>query len=206
VNKGFVLSESRKNDFYDESASSFVAWLNIGRATVEEDEVFQSSNIVLTMLDSKPSVSIAFPSSSDARSVSDLIISIVGELRMMQRYATAAIEIDGKIVDNVPETPLIIDGRVYARVCSVSKELGVRMMTFKSESVWIDREYEHFELPVGERRLVFRGKEEQTPVAPLIVGNAVYFPLRYVAERLGFRVDWNSTRRTVVITKPRSMR
>jgi hypothetical protein len=131
-----------------------------------------------------------------------LLVDVLGRLRQQKRYPKAKVEVDGKIVDKVPEVPIIIEGHVYVRVCSVSEELGVKMVNFKSEAVWIDREYEHFEFPVGERRLLFRGIVEETTLAPLIVGDTVYFPLRFVAERLGFTVDWDARRRTVVIQSP----
>ena len=42
---------------------------------------------------------------------------------------------------------------------------------------------------------------EKYGVAPLIIDNRTYVPIRFVAEELGATVDWNADTQEIVITK-----
>ena len=110
------------------------------------------------------------------------------------------IEVDGKPITEMPAQPQIIGGHTFVRVCTVSDALGVKTMNYKFESVWIDRGEEHWVFPVTGGVISINGIEEPAPLAPRKIGDNLYFPLRFVAERLGFEVDWDAKRRTVVIT------
>jgi len=40
-------------------------------------------------------------------------------------------------------------------------------------------------------------------VKPIIINDRTMLPLRFVAENLGCKVDWNATTRTITITYPK---
>ena len=42
---------------------------------------------------------------------------------------------------------------------------------------------------------------EKYGVAPIIIDNRTYVPIRFVAEELGATVDWNENAQEIVITK-----
>ncbi len=42
---------------------------------------------------------------------------------------------------------------------------------------------------------------EKYGVAPLIIDNRTYVPIRFVAEELGASVEWNENTKEIVITK-----
>ena len=42
---------------------------------------------------------------------------------------------------------------------------------------------------------------EKYGVAPLIIDNRTYVPIRFVAEELGASVEWNESTKEIVITK-----
>ncbi|PIP49745.1 MAG: copper amine oxidase, partial [Caldiserica bacterium CG23_combo_of_CG06-09_8_20_14_all_35_60] len=39
-------------------------------------------------------------------------------------------------------------------------------------------------------------------VAPLIKDSRTFVPLRFIAETMGFNVEWNSANRSIAITTP----
>lgn len=49
-------------------------------------------------------------------------------------------------------------------------------------------------------KLIVDGKEIKSDVAPLIVNDRVMVPLRFAAEALGSKVEWDSKQRAVVIS------
>jgi len=57
-------------------------------------------------------------------------------------------------------------------------------------------------LTIGNTLVYVNGKEVKTDVAPLIKDNRTFVPLRFIAETMGFSVEWNSTNRSITITAP----
>lgn len=56
-------------------------------------------------------------------------------------------------------------------------------------------------LTVGSRVITVNGQERLIDVAPVIVSGRTLVPIRFIADGLGFGVDWNGESRTVVITE-----
>jgi len=57
-------------------------------------------------------------------------------------------------------------------------------------------------LTIGNTVVYVNGKEVQTDVAPLIKSDRTFVPLRFIAETMGFNVEWNSANRSITITTP----
>lgn len=78
----------------------------------------------------------------------------------------------------------------------------------ESGKIFIDSEYRTLELAIGEKRLLIQRKYDFTgiaetiemDVAPFILDDAVYVPLRFVAESLGANVEWNGLNNSVSVT------
>lgn len=58
------------------------------------------------------------------------------------------------------------------------------------------------ELTIGNTVVYVNGKEVKTDVAPLIKSDRTFVPLRFIAETIGFNVEWNSANRSIAITTP----
>lgn len=50
----------------------------------------------------------------------------------------------------------------------------------------------HLSLVVGRKEIIINGETRKIDAAPVIRENRVYIPVRYVAEALGYSVDWNA--------------
>lgn len=105
--------------------------------------------------------------------------------------------------------PVLIDGHAYARVCSISEALGVKMMSYRlwsNEGVEIDAHPETIDMPFDSHTVWVGTKIENAPLPARTVRTEGFFPVRWVVEKLGGTVRWNSKLRRVEITiqKPSS--
>jgi len=66
----------------------------------------------------------------------------------------------------------------------------------------INNEGLEIELTIGNTALYVNGKEVKTDVAPLIKDSRTFVPLRFIAETMGFNVEWNSANRSIAIKTP----
>ena len=55
-------------------------------------------------------------------------------------------------------------------------------------------------LTIGQKEATIDGKTVSNDVAPKIVNDRTMLPIRFIAERLGAKVDWINESRTVKIT------
>jgi hypothetical protein len=76
-----------------------------------------------------------------------------------------------------------------------------RTVTIKFEKN-INNEILEIELNIGNTAVYVNGKEVKTDVAPLIKDSRTFVPLRFIAETMGFNVEWNSANRSIAITTP----
>ena len=66
----------------------------------------------------------------------------------------------------------------------------------------INNEGLKIELTIENTIVYVNGKEVKTDVAPLIKDSRTFVPLRFIAETMGFNVEWNSANRSIAITTP----
>ena len=57
------------------------------------------------------------------------------------------------------------------------------------------------ELKIGSKIAIVDGEEVEMDVAPLILENRTFVPIRFVSEVLGCKVNWNEGNREVTIEK-----
>ncbi len=58
------------------------------------------------------------------------------------------------------------------------------------------------ELKIGEKEYYVNGTERIMDVAPFIKNNRTFVPIRFIAEALGCKVDWDEQEKKVTITSP----
>jgi len=58
---------------------------------------------------------------------------------------------------------------------------------------------------VGEAVMTIDGKEQLMDVTPLLIGERVYLPVRWLAEALGYEVGWQEDTATVLVSSPGSI-
>jgi hypothetical protein len=122
-------------------------------------------------------------------------------------YALISVHIvvDGKEVTiERGRQPVIIDGRVFAAVCTISKPLGAEIFIHEpDEFISIDRGPIKMVLPLGTRTVKVSGEEREMELPARRIGQPAYYPLRFVVEQLGGTIAWDPAKRTVlIVTKP----
>lgn len=70
----------------------------------------------------------------------------------------------------------------------------------RTVTINFDKQNLHIKFTVGEKIVYVNGEKKTTDVAPLIRDSRTFAPLRFVAETMGFNVDWDATSHSVTIT------
>lgn len=120
------------------------------------------------------------------------------------------LKVSGKTVTNLPMHPVIIDDYTMVPAREVFEQMGC-------EVVWhddicsveiIDNGVSVF-VKIGDRNVIVDGKkvsiEEPQPL-PMLIGKSpdglkTMVPVRFIAEKLGFKVEWENNTRTVLIKR-----
>jgi len=68
-----------------------------------------------------------------------------------------------------------------------------------ARKVTISKDGTTLELVVGSLEITVNGAASQMDTAPVIAGSRTYLPARYIAEALGYAVEWNAAAQTVNI-------
>jgi len=104
--------------------------------------------------------------------------------------------------------PTIIEGRTYLPIRWVTEPLGANLSWDQNEKkVRIELKETVIELWIGKNIARVNGIDtpidpQNTRVVPLIINGRTMLPVRFVAENLGCKVEWNSQTKTVTITYP----
>lgn len=117
------------------------------------------------------------------------------ELPIKGEYAT----VDGKLT--ALDTPAYIKGgRTFVPVRFVAESLGAVVEWDASTSTaTIKSEEAVIKLTEKKRTMYVNGKAVEMDVAPEIVGTRLCVPIRYIAENLNCRVDWDAARNRAII-------
>lgn len=117
------------------------------------------------------------------------------ELPIKGEYAM----VDGKLT--ALDTPAYIKGgRTFVPVRFVAESLGAVVEWDASTSTaTIKSEEAVIKLTEKKRTMYVNGKAVEMDVAPEIVGTRLCVPIRYIAENLNCRVDWDAARNRAII-------
>lgn len=116
--------------------------------------------------------------------------------------ATQEIEIrfNGNTLDLDAE-PQNINGRILIPVTAVAEELGFSVKWIsETKSVLIAQQDTTIYIKIGRESALVNGMEVELGCKPKIIAGKAFMPLRFIAENLGARVDWNSKTKTANIT------
>jgi hypothetical protein len=131
----------------------------------------------------------------------NLVKSVVFVLGLDQYFVngkTPGVKMDAK--------PFVEQGRTFVPVRYLSNALGVtdKHIGWKSPRVTLDEPgFPVVELAVGSKQLKSNGKATTMDVSPLARQGRTYLPARWVAESLGYQVDWDPKLPSVVLCYPK---
>lgn len=112
------------------------------------------------------------------------------------------LNIDGKFIES-SVSPFIENGRTMVPIRVIAEELGADIKwNEKDRTVEIIKGDNSVLLRIDSRLVELRGKERQffiSDIAPKIVNERTYIPLRLVSNGLGIAINWDEKTRTVLV-------
>lgn len=98
--------------------------------------------------------------------------------------------------------PIILKGRTLLPVRAVIEELGGTVgWNGDTQEVTLHYGSSEIRLTIDSATAYFDGAENTLEVAPTLINGRTMLPIRFVAERFQFHVDWNGDNQTIIITK-----
>ncbi|MBV8532127.1 MAG: copper amine oxidase N-terminal domain-containing protein, partial [Candidatus Eremiobacteraeota bacterium] len=97
--------------------------------------------------------------------------------------------------------PIEQNGRVFVPLRGVFEQLGATVV-YSNGQINATRGATTVSLTIGSTQAVINGKQVYLDVAPFIVGNYTYVPLRFLAQSLGAAVNYVSSSNLVAISMP----
>ena len=102
--------------------------------------------------------------------------------------------------------PMIIDGRTLVPARVVFENLDAEVSwNEKTKKVKITSDTVDIVFTIGKKYAILNRKSVPMDVAPIIVNDRTYVPIRFVTENMGYRVSWDGESRSVYIdsSKPK---
>lgn len=137
-----------------------------------------------------------------------IILSGVSQTISAEAIITEApnikIMIEGK-QSTYSNTPIVVNGRTLLPLRETLINLGIKndeehiKWNQTEKSVTVLKDDTKVYLKVGDNIAKVNGSEIQLDAAPIIYKEKTYIPVRFVAQSLGKKVDWDSTTSTIVI-------
>ncbi len=114
--------------------------------------------------------------------------------------------VDGTVVETEEMPPIILNGRTLVPAREFFEQLGAevnwdqntRRVTVEYNGVRIIMTIDLKTVFVGDNSVMISDEDP----APKIINDKTMIPVRFVAEELGFNVEWVNSTRSVVITSP----
>ena len=99
--------------------------------------------------------------------------------------------------------PVIVNDRVLVPARALFEPLGASLKwndTIKQATVTLDDMT--IKLKIGSDTATINGEKVKMDCAPIIADSRTMFPVRFVAEKLGYNVKWDDKERNVYISTP----
>ncbi|WP_051688360.1 stalk domain-containing protein [Desulfofalx alkaliphila] len=125
------------------------------------------------------------------------VVFVVGQDRYFIDNKVPGIKMDA--------APFIEQGRTFVPIRFLSNALGVENENIAWESPRVTLSEPGFpvvELAVGQKQIKSDGKVTKTDVAPLLRNGRTFLPARFVAEALGYTVEWDA-QNNIVLAYPK---
>ncbi|MBE3587050.1 MAG: N-acetylmuramoyl-L-alanine amidase [Thermoanaerobacteraceae bacterium] len=121
----------------------------------------------------------------------------------MFRVGETNYTVNGETFSMAGAAPFIEQGRTFVPVRYLARALGISEENIqwdgKTRTVVLTGSKATIQLMVGSKTCKVNGQDREMDVSPLIRGDRTYLPARYVADALGYRVDYNGQDRSVYL-------
>ncbi len=111
--------------------------------------------------------------------------------------AQVAVTVNGNQISLSP-APIVQAGRVFVPLRGVFEQLGASVV-YSNGTINATGNGHNISLQIGSNQAIVDGQTQTLDVAPFIVGDSTYVPLRFVSEALGATVNWDDANNEVDI-------
>ncbi|QIB27934.1 copper amine oxidase N-terminal domain-containing protein [Caloranaerobacter azorensis] len=134
-----------------------------------------------------------------------LLMNVVGPLKVLADEQSIKVSINGKLVEfDVP--PTIINGRTLVPVRAILEQFGLKVdWDNETRTVIGKKDGLEIKLPVDNKKAQKNGEEIKIDVPATIINGRTLVPIRFIAESIGAKVDWDDKTKTVIITSSAKM-
>jgi len=106
-------------------------------------------------------------------------------------------------IDERGTVPVIQNDRILLPIRAVLEAMGGTVnWDDETRTVMLSHRENLIKLTIGSNTAYLNGIAHTLDVAPVIINDSTLLPIRFIAESLGFKVDWDDVRETVIITDP----
>ena len=110
-----------------------------------------------------------------------------------------SIEIDGKII-KTDAAPFIEKDRTFVPIRFIGEALNYKVHWNKDKKlVTIKNNDRQILMTIGDTNITVNNEKIKNDVAPLIRNDRTYVPLRFVAENMNLKVNWDGKEKKVII-------
>lgn len=110
----------------------------------------------------------------------------VGKSKYTTQYGDKDIDPENKNV-----VPILLNGRVLLPIRAIVEELGGTVeWEAKTSNISIKLNDKSIKIGINNKNAVVNDKDVQLDVPPMIQNGRTLVPVRFIAENLGFKVDW----------------
>ena len=107
-----------------------------------------------------------------------------------------------KPIDAEATAPVIVNGRTLLPVRAVVEEMGGKVAwNADTQTVTLNYGEDEIRLVIDSTTAYLNNTAETLDVAPIIINGRTMLPIRFIAEKFKFAVDWNGDTQRVTITK-----
>ena len=134
-----------------------------------------------------------------------ILLASILTITLFNNYKKETSQEQTKIIvngDNLSiSTPLIFEGdNILAPIEDLAKPLGAAVKLKNQNNISIEKGNTVLEFTSGSKEVKISGKTEILPVSIMKSKDALMAPVRYLAERLGAEVAWDSQSETIFLT------
>lgn len=116
---------------------------------------------------------------------------------LAQQSVGVTVVVNGQTM-NFPQPPVEQAGRVFVPLRGIFEQLGASVV-YQDGAINATGNGRNVSLHIGSTQATVNGQPETLDSPPFIEGSTTLVPLRFIAQALGARVDWNNNTSTVAI-------
>lgn len=113
------------------------------------------------------------------------------------RAESVTVVVNGQTM-NFTQPPIVRAGRVFVPLRGVFEQLGATVV-YSNGQINATGHGREISLTIGSTQATVGGQPQTIDVAPFIVADTTFVPLRFISQALGASVNWNDSTSTVTI-------